>query len=313
MNSSNSSNQVAYYYKKKERFIDFMIYKYLYIIIISLSFSQIDYQIVSSDNNSIKFFSNEKEILNIECDTKSIFPCHIFNANTYKIGYEGFDGVINSNHTIKKIDFINIDSNKFPIITLPNNVNIYAFVKATAGATGHGTQRLYLINIDNGKYVTINSTDMIEPEWYKENQMFGYIQKRNIYMGWSANFPIGWTSFEVIDGMFFLDLEKFRFYSNIEKQKLLFKYELSKIQLTDGVLDLFRGRTLSEIDDYFKPKRTYQNDYNENIEKEKYDNLNTFIKYLYYSKKLNKNEIEKKIFPILEPEFLECCLKYKYW
>ena len=58
---------------------------------------------------------------------------------------------------------------------------------------------------------------------------------------------------------------------------------------------------------------THENDYNENVEKEKYDNLNTFIKYLYYSKKLNKNEIEKKIFPILEPEFLECCLKYKYW
>ena len=191
---------------------------------------------------------------------------------------------------------VNLDNVNFPYFKFPNyNGRIIGLVQATAGASGGSTQSFYLINIDTGQWTVITNSDMLTPKWYNENGVFGYIETADVYIG-SHNFPMGNSKTKVIKSIKSFNNKDFVFEEDNNKLNELYKIELSKVELTNSDFDsldccLFEYFSHDWDDDYAEYKDTQ---------------LDKFIKYVYYSKKLNQQSIlEKKLYSLLDESLLE--------
>ena len=58
-----------------------------------------------SEVNSITFSIEGFEFLELGCDKWSSYPCGVFNATSFQVVFEGYDGMIEENKTLKLIDF----------------------------------------------------------------------------------------------------------------------------------------------------------------------------------------------------------------
>ena len=93
---------------------------------------------------------------------------------------------------------------------------------------------------------------------------------------------------------FFFDFYKVKNYNND-----IYRDELSKIELSDSVLDIFRDRNLHELQYFFR---------HDDFEGDKHD-IEPFIKYIYYHQKLNEHQkLEQEIYSLLDQSFLDCCI-----
>ena len=239
--------------------------------------------------NSIKITKDKEEILKLE-DNK------IFIANTFEVVYEGYDGAIAPNNSMSLLDFNNLDNVNFPYFKFPNyNGRIIGIVQASAGASGGGAQSFYLINIDTGQWTVISNIDMLTPKWYNKNGVFGYIEIEDVYIG-PHNFPWGEKKNKLINSIKSFNKRDFVFEEEKNKLNELYKIELSKVELTNSDFDSLDCCLL----EYF------QHDWDDAYAEDKDTQLDKFIKYVYYSKKLNQQSIlEKKLYPLLDESLLE--------
>ena len=252
-----------------------------------------------SEVNSITFSIEGFEFLELGCDKWSSYPCGVFNATSLQVIFEGYDGMIEENKSLKAINF-NSSDKEVKFLKLPGcNDDIVGFVHATAGATGHGSQVFYLINLNTAQLISIPSVDMQTPQWFYEDEKFGYIQEELIYMGWGRNFPLGGRYTKVINSINFFDPFFFDFYQVKNYNHDIYRDELSKIELSDSTLDIFRDRDLHELQ-YFLNHDDFEGD--------KHD-VELFIKYIYYHQKLNEHQkLEQEIYSLLDQSFLDCCI-----
>ena len=250
-----------------------------------------------SEVNSITFSIEGFEFLELGCDKWSPYPCGVFNVTSFQVIFEGYDGMIEENETLKLIDFNNLEKN-FKLLRLENcNDDIVGFVQAGAGATGHGSQHFYLINLNTGQWVVISNVDMQVPKWFYKDETFGYLEEELIYIGWGPNFPMGGKYTKVINSINFFDPLFFDFYEIQTHNNRIYRDELSNVELADSTLDMFRDRNLHELQYFFN-----HDDYSG-------DDIEVFTKYIYYSQKLNEIEkLEKEIYALLDSTFLECCI-----
>jgi len=245
-------------------------------------------------NASALFLNEDKIFLELSCEPKSLYPCRIFTVNSYNVQYSGYDGMIAENKSLTEINITNIDTLDLQNIRLPNytQYNIVGFVLATAGATGHGTQNFYLINLDTAQWTVISNYDMIAPQWFYNKEIFGYIEQKEIYIG-SPNFPVGCRYITVIDAFKIFDYHNFSFYEDKEVNDVVYNNELAALEFNDSILELFTNRNFSEINDYFDC----------NYEQSSFE---IFMKYIYYSKKLKHNQkLKQEIYPLLDPTLLK--------
>lgn len=122
-------------------------------------------------NKSVTITKQGKVILDINCDDWIL--CNLFIATTYEVIYSGYDGAIDPNETL--IPLGNTIEKGIPVFKLPSYDNeIIGFVKGIAGASGGGSQTLYLIDIQTGKHITITSGDQYEPEWIEDSGKLGF-------------------------------------------------------------------------------------------------------------------------------------------
>ena len=273
--------------------------------LVTLTFSQVEIIYKASTYyddpiNSISFLYDDKKFLEIECNVFSV--CNIFNVNSYEVVYEGYDGIISENSTLKYIDFENTEDIKHPNISLPNySGDIIGFVKATAGYTGHGNQTLYLININTGQWTSVYSYDMLEPDWYYKDGIFGYIRLDYEYLGSSPNFPIGNKLTPVVHSIKSFDDKKFDFIDDKKINTDFYKNQISKLNMNLSIIDLFTDKSINEIWDTFDDNHQYENE------------LETFIKYIYYSRRLgNIDYLMYEIFILLDEDFLDYYVLHKF-
>ena len=284
---------------------------FIVIILICCSFIfggvEINYKTYKEDStgywskkiNSVVFSIEGFEFLELGCDEWSPYPCEVFNATSFQVIFEGYDGMIEENKTLKLIDFNNLEK-IFKLLRLENcDDDIVGFVHANAGATGHGSQNFYLINLNTAQWLVISNVDMQAPQWFYEDEKFGYIEEELIYMGWGPNFPLGGRYTKVINSINFFDPLFFDFYKVKNYNNDIYRDELSKIELSDSVLDIFRDRNLHELQYFFR---------HDDFEGDKYD-IEPFIKYVYYHQKLNEHQkLEQEIYSLLDQSFLDCCI-----
>lgn len=277
----------------------------LFLTLINFNFSQVEItykSFTSYDDpiNSISFLYDDEKFLEIECDAFSI--CSIFNATSYEVIYEGNDGIINENSTLQYISFKNTEDTKYPNISLPNyNDDVIGFVKATAGYTGHGTQTLYLININTGQWTSIYSYDMIEPQWYYKDKIFGYMSLGYEYLGSSPNFPIGGKHVPVLHSIKLFDDKNFNFIADQKINEDFYKKQISEFDIDLSIIELFADKSIHEISDIFDDNSQYDNE------------LEVFIKYIYYSRKLgNFDDLMYQIFVLLDEDFLDYYVLHKF-